>query len=48
MPRVHSLSEAYHTRITGVLERSTEKNSEDAESYKNYHKLKTFTNAMKK
>jgi len=25
MPRVHSLSEVYHTRTTGVLERSTEK-----------------------
>lgn len=48
MPRVHSLSEAYHTRTTGVLERSTEKNSEDEESYKNYHKLKTFANATEK
>lgn len=48
MPRVHSLSEAYHTRTTGVLERSTEKNSEDAESYENYHKLKIFTNAIEK
>lgn len=42
MPRVHNLSEAYHTRTTGVLERSTEKNSEDAESYKKLSQTKNI------